>query len=210
MTTTKGKSSFVSQVSFPAEPAVVRRQAFAPIRDVDASRGFTLIELLIVVAIISILASIALPNFLEAQIRAKVARCQAELRTLTFGVEAYHLDNDSYPPHKDRPSDLCVITTPIAYLSALPRDVFASAQDGNLWNAGYWYKWEDLPDIYSARSNPTWGGGDWLERQIAAGRLWSLNSVGPDLKEDMATNAESQYDPSNGTISRGDVYRLGP
>ncbi|MBE7490114.1 prepilin-type N-terminal cleavage/methylation domain-containing protein [bacterium] len=34
--------------------------------------GFTLIELLIVIAIILILISIALPNFLEAQLRAKV------------------------------------------------------------------------------------------------------------------------------------------
>lgn len=39
-------------------------------------RGFTLIELLIVVAIIAILAAIV-PNFLEAQVRAKVSRATA-------------------------------------------------------------------------------------------------------------------------------------
>jgi len=61
------------------------------------TRAFTLIELLIVVAIIAILAAIAVPNFLEAQTRAKVSRVYGDMRTMRTAIEAYHVDNTAYP-----------------------------------------------------------------------------------------------------------------
>ena len=61
------------------------------------ARGFTLIELLIVVAIIAILAAIAVPNFLEAQVRAKVSRVKTDVRTLTTAIVAYSVDENRYP-----------------------------------------------------------------------------------------------------------------
>lgn len=60
-------------------------------------KGFTLIELLIVVAIIAILAAIAVPNFLEAQTRAKVSRTKADMRTMVTGLETYKIDTGAYP-----------------------------------------------------------------------------------------------------------------
>lgn len=66
--------------------------------------GFTLIELLIVVAIIGILAAIAIPNFLNAQTRAKVARFRADSRALRTGLETFRVDWDAYPVGTDNPA----------------------------------------------------------------------------------------------------------
>jgi len=91
-------------------------------------RAFTYVELMIVLTIISILAAIAVPNFLEAQVRAAVARSKAELAVLKMAVEAYRLENRAYPPNRvaGKPDgrDLLVLTTPVLYISRLPLDIF--------------------------------------------------------------------------------------
>ncbi len=115
-------------------------------------KAFTLIELLIVVAIIAILAAIAVPNLLQAQTRAKVAKCVAQMRTIANAVEIYRMDNHEVPisedisnlgwpylygnwlmispypppPFVDRRLFGSLLTTPVSYLSAVPFDPFNS------------------------------------------------------------------------------------
>ncbi|HEY7893564.1 MAG TPA: prepilin-type N-terminal cleavage/methylation domain-containing protein [Gemmatimonadaceae bacterium] len=58
--------------------------------------GFTLIELLIVVVIIGILASIAIPKFAATKGRAYTATMKSDLRNLATAEEAYYYTNDVY------------------------------------------------------------------------------------------------------------------
>lgn len=122
------------------------------IKSSPKQQAFTLIELLIVVAIIAILAAIAVPNFLEAQTRAKIARNRADMRAIATGIETYHIDFNQYPiweAHKTGiwyPSGTALVswpfhiwvpsrlTSPIAYLSSLPFDPFQPRVQHPTWS----------------------------------------------------------------------------
>jgi len=155
--------------------------------------GFTLIELLIVVAIISILAAIAVPNFLDAQVRAKVVRVNADMRTMRTGLEIYRIDNEAYPPAPYfPPPDVMtyLLTTPVAYLSGIPLDIFNVNPDPDPMGGLF-----GITGPFIAYLNDPW-----------VTEVWLLMSYGPDLDFE---DTEIHYDPTNGTTSDGDIYLVG-
>jgi prepilin-type N-terminal cleavage/methylation domain-containing protein len=179
-------------------------------------RGFTLIELLIVVGIISILAAIALPNFLEAQVRSKLARIKSDLRTVSIAWEAYAVDNDRYPVDWDNNPigiestqiGMIQVTTPVAYLTTFPIDPFSVMRNPNSNEFAPHFEAASCSYAYCIYSlGPNFleefdGNDQWPDGTIdgTPGRVGQM-FTGPICMR--------PYDPTNGVISDGDVHRLG-
>jgi len=174
--------------------------------------GFTLMELLIVVAIIAILASIAVTNFLEAEVRSKVSRAASDMRTISTGLETYRMDSNHYPPTPiapvtSRDTRLSYLTTPVAYLTTIPNDVFARK---NIKPEAYAFWSAALNDAMKFSSIYV-----YLAQEKNRKGRWALFSRGPDIDyeaaiEEGGSGALMYYDATNGTTSNGDLMRFGP
>lgn len=62
------------------------------------NKAFTFVEIMIVVAIIALLATIAMPNLIKAKIQANESTAQATLKTISSSLENYYALNNQYPP----------------------------------------------------------------------------------------------------------------
>ncbi|RJP19075.1 MAG: prepilin-type N-terminal cleavage/methylation domain-containing protein [Candidatus Omnitrophota bacterium] len=169
--------------------------------------AFTLIELLIVVAIIGILAAIAVPNFLNAQIRAKVSRTYADEQALSTALEMYHLDIGAYPPEDFQGNEvrnftkLVRLTTPIGYMSSIPGDPFNQISDSPSFPE---------PPIPYATYHYTTSNDSRNTPHISWWRRYSWNLMGYGPDRDPSLWQSLDYDATNGLVSWGNILLWGP
>jgi type II secretion system protein G len=204
-------------------------------------QGFTLIELLIVVAIIAILAAIAVPNFLEAQVRSKVSRTKADMRSIATAIESYRVDQNRYPVFNINPSFAvpgggngasapnCVrsnagLTTPIAYITDIPSDPFGVVFPDDDFRFGgsatltdaYYYNTKDWFDcrgfvwaVFPTGDNPP--PAQWVLQSKGPDKYFSNSAKsGIPGADEIDRPYRYQYDPTNGTVSAGNIIRSGP
>lgn len=188
------------------------------------NRGFTLIELLIVIAIILILIAIALPNFLEAQIRAQATRAKADGRSIITAMYAYQNDWRKFPLDSHdrwiagidtgswalysnmRPSPGTVLTSPVAYMTSIPFDPFVTQYEVGT----------AVPDTVGARELLSmyylgeWSVDNYRPPGHARAKAF-LYSVGPALAYSWSVPGSGncysvEYSPTNGTKSPGGLW----
>ncbi|MFH1737905.1 MAG: prepilin-type N-terminal cleavage/methylation domain-containing protein [bacterium] len=162
-------------------------------------KSFTLIELLIVVAIIGILAAIAVPNFLNARMRATVAKMETDVKALGDALTMYRIDNGCFFEHmgSNPIEEWSPLTTPVSYIASIPLDPFRNPK---------------VQPLYQS-SSQAYGYTSFGPSKCRSD--WAIKGLGPDKDEDFTGSEftpqlEGQflkglYNPSNGLSSSGDI-----
>lgn len=197
--------------------------------------GFTVIELLIVIVIISIIAAIAVPNLMSANIRARVSGVKADMGSIAIALEDYKIDDPyrNYPVEPpspyghdeiavsgqafDDPSDAVGLGKLVYPLDA-SEPTYLKRIAGDPFNDSGEEEWNGTSGAHNNHYCYFTADAD-QESSSTEAKYWALVSYGPDKDLDITNYSQAKaavdsgtnlYDPDNGITSSGDIVIIGP
>jgi type II secretory pathway pseudopilin PulG len=184
------------------------------------------LEVAILLAIVAVGAAFVGSKWIkdrELQRRRRVRRVRMDLRSLATGIESYFIDNNEYPASSDRLTDNAnggaengsalaglptfradtgaegpfSITTPVAYITAHFIDPFAPVKRASFC---YWRAEGDVPGWIM------WSPGQDGDYDLTMANIAAVYNPGETTPS--AGLIERTFDPTNGTNSDGDMWRV--
>jgi len=186
-----------------------------------------MIELLIVIAIITVITAIAVPNLISANVKAKVRGIKSEMGSIAIALEDYRMDEGNYPidpEHTGSGDNPDVIAKPNidfdGYDDAIGLGKLIFPGEGAS-DPVYLYR---IPgDPFNDGGEEEWNGTSGAHNNhysyFTADRNWALVSYGPDKDLDITSysaaknaweNGTDRYDSDSGITSNGDIVIIGP
>jgi prepilin-type N-terminal cleavage/methylation domain-containing protein len=139
--------------------------------------GFTLIELMIVVAIIGVLASIAIPKFSYLIAKSQESSARGRLGALRSALSIYYGATEGWYPTDDLTSTLPPRFIPELPEAKLPRTLYSAGHEGT--NVGI------LTGAVPSAANDMVGGNGWLYDNTPLNATWGriiINCTHRDVK----------------------------
>ncbi len=128
--------------------------------------GFALPELMLVLAIIMVLVSLAVPRYMSSIQVAEEAKAAQTMKNIHTAQEAYRITNGAYAPTFDQLKN----TTPLAGAAPSPTGSGAGGEDVMVYQ-GYIFRLQPTaPDAYTVQAEPV--------RDRNTRRWWSIDQQG--------------------------------
>lgn len=169
-------------------------------------RNYLFIEIAIVALLMLLLVGIGLPRFFQAQTVSMITKTLTDFHALHQAFEYYYIDQSTDVLDYDAGMDHSIppfmmkefyiyrcLTTPNAYISHIPLDLFQMQDESVSQNDPPYYEYSSI-------------------NRFPTGIRWMLTSSGPDLKMDALWYTYRVkpkldiYHSSNGIKSKGDIF----
>ena len=98
-------------------------------------KGFATLEVILMIVVIGILATIAVPRFTDTTVKANTAKIQADLSTLDNAIAIYFMENGEYPD--DIEDDLKDYIKDIENLNPPTGKAYINGQQADIPSGGY-------------------------------------------------------------------------